>query len=257
MREQGLAGRFRLLRRIGAGGQAEVYLARPSGGGWREPLAALKLARPDHVDGLHDEHAWLARSGPACPGLARLYSRGPGDLGYLTLADQPRRPFLALAYLPGPTLERLLARRRRRGLPPGLAAQIAAQVAAALDHLHRAVGIVHHDVRPANLIVGPGRRPRATLIDLGAAESLAAPRRRHVYGAPGYLAPESLAGAPASPLADVYGLGMTLRAMLGDQAAPTDLAEIIRDATQGDPRRRGAAIPDMTTMINRLAAYLG
>lgn len=241
--------RFSLLRPIGAGGQADVFLARPAGGGGRAPLAALKVARPDHADGLHDEHGWLSHPAAAHPSLTRLYARRPDDLGFIELCGG-RRLCLALSYQPGRSLERILAARRR--LPPALAVSIAGQAAAALDHLHRALRVAHGDVRPANLIVGPGRRPRVTLIDLGAAESLDTPRRRHIYGARGYVAPERLAGAPASGPADVYSLGITLRTMLGNQSAAPDLAALIRDATEGDPMRRAAAIPDMATMIARL-----
>lgn len=245
------AGGFVVLRMLGAGGQAEVYLARPAGRG-RGDLAALKVARPGHAAGIHDEHGWLAGPQAEHPCLARLYARGPADLGYVEVPGAGRAAFLALAYAPGVTMEALLARRRGRGLPAGLAAHIAARAAAALDHLHRRVGVVHHDVRPANLIVGPGRRPQVTLIDLGAAESPAAPRRRWLYGAAGRLPPERLAGAPASPQTDIYGLGLVLRAMLGDQPAPPDLAAIARDATAGDPHERAAEIPDMCALRERL-----
>ncbi|MBX0330378.1 protein kinase [Oscillochloris sp. ZM17-4] len=243
-------GGFVLLRRVGGGGQAEVYLARPAGGGRRAALAAIKVARPGHAAGLHDEHGWLAAA--EHPGIAQLYSRRHSDLGYVESPGAGRTPFLALRYVPGRSLDELLARRRGRGLPADLAAHIATQAASALDHLHQRLGIVHQDVRPANLIIGAGRRPLVTLIDLGAAESLGAPRRRWDYGARGYMAPERLSGAPASPLADVYSLGITLRAMLSEQISPPALAGLIHDATEGDSRRRAAALPDMAAMLERL-----
>lgn len=255
LRRHSRVGGFELLRQIGAGGQAEVYLARPAGGGWRSGRAALKLARPEHSAGLHDEHGWLAGPGGEHPGLPQLFSRrygGPGDLGYVDLPNTDRLPFLALAYLPGQTLERLLARRHGRGLPTRLAIHIALQAAVTLDHLHRRVGIVHHDVRPANLLIGPGRMPQVTLLDLGAAESLCAPRRLRVYGVRSYLPPERLAGAVASPLADVYSLGVTLRAMLGQQVAAPALSDLIGAATEADPQRRARALPDMAALVERL-----
>lgn len=249
-------GGFVLLRRLGVGGQADVYLARPTHGRWRAGLAALKVARPGHAAGLHDEHGWLADPQADHPGLAQLYSRcyagRQANIGFVDVPGAGRAAFLALAYAPGLTLTELLARRRGRGLPTDLVTHIAAQTAAALDHLHCRLGIVHHDVRPANLIIGPGRSPRVTLIDLGAAESLAAPRRRWLYGTADYLPPERLAGAPASPHTDIYSLGLVLRAMLGDQPAPPALAALIHAATVDDPQRRATAIPDMAAMIARL-----
>jgi serine/threonine-protein kinase len=253
------AGGFVLLRKIGTGGQSDVYLARPVQSGRRATMAALKVARRSHIAGLHDEHGWLARPGTDHPNLVQLYSRqsgGPINIGYVEVPGAGRLAFVAMAYVPGVTLDKLLASRRGRGLPAALAAHIAERAASALDHLHRRVGIIHHDVRPANLIIGPGRPPQVTLIDLGAAESPAAPRRRWVYGTGAYLPPERLKGAPASPLTDVYSLGITLRAMLGDQPVPSALAALIRDATAGDPQER-AVIPDMTVMCRRLEICTG
>jgi serine/threonine protein kinase len=249
------AGGFVILRRIGSGGQADVYLACPTHNGRRADLAALKIARPDHAAGLHDEHGWLTGPEADHPSLTRLYSRrrdGPACISYVDMPGQGRSAFLALAYAPGITLELLLARRRGRGLPAELATHIALRTASALSHLHRRVGIIHHDVRPANLIIGPGRPPQVTLIDLGAAESPTAPRRRWVYGTGAYLPPERLAGAEVSPQVDIYSLGLVLRAMLGGQPAPPALASLIRDATADDPHERAAALPDMAAMHGRL-----
>lgn len=241
---------FQPVRRIGHGGQAEVFLGRTRGGGG---LAALKVAHPGHAAGLHDEHGWLALPSTAHPHLPQLYTQrygGRGDLGYLSLPGQPPRPFLALAYLPGQTVAAWLARRRGRGLAPHLACAIAYQAALALDHLHRQVGIVHYDVRPANLLVAPGRHLHVTLLDLGSAESLDAPRRSAIYVAPDALAPESQRGMPASSLVDVYALGVTLRTMLAGQPISRGLASLIAEATADDPRQR---LPDMRAFIEHLA----
>ncbi|NTV62140.1 MAG: serine/threonine protein kinase [Oscillochloris sp.] len=252
------AGRFELMGRLGSGGQAEVFLARPIDAGRQAGRAALKVAHPNHSAGLHDEHGWLASPRADHPGLPQLYSQrygGTGDLGYLEQPGSGWVPFLAMAYLPGQNLEQLLAHRRGRSLPLDLAFQIASQIAAVLEHLHRRLGIVHHDVRPANILIGPGRQPRITLLDLGAAESMAAPRRTWDYGTPGYTAPERAIGAACSPLADIYSLGVTLRVMLGGQPIPPTLADLIHDATEHNPQRRAYAIPDMAALRGRLAGW--
>lgn len=273
-------GPFELLARLGSGGQGEIYLARPwddtlrrgaarhwlrarlavgaidapLAARWR--LAALKLAHPGAAASLHDEHGHLAAPGAAHPHLVALYSRRhPGcttDLGLL--AGRVRRPYLALAYLPGVSLERLLA--HRQPMPERWAITVALQLAAAMVHLHSR-GVVHHDLRPANVIVcsrGPDA-PHATLIDLGAAETPARPRRRAVYGTLGHLPPERTAvrPAPASPLVDVYSLGVLLRRVVQSRASPA-LAALIADATTPEPDHRAARVPDMAALSARLAA---
>lgn len=299
-------GALEVVARLGAGGQGEVYLARPWAEGAarraamglllrvalragaltpglaaRHSLAALKVARSDMVDSLHDEHGHLAAPGAAHPHLVRLYRArfpraGQPDLGLAPpgawsaprpcvarvpagrqpdpqpasrSAGQAPRLYLALAYEAGAPLSLLLA---RCGRPParGWSLAVATQVARALAHLH-ARGVVHHDVRPANIIVRRG--PYAILADLGAAEVAGAPRRRAIYGASGWLAPERVGPrpAPASPLVDIYGVGALLLA-LSAGAAPPALARLIAEATAADPARRAAAIPSAEALLARL-----
>ncbi len=276
-------GALELVAPLGAGGQGEVWLAWPWAEGplrraarrllvatrlragplpqefalrWR--LAALKLARPAMADSLHDEHQYLAATGAAHPHLVGLYrARFPGAAGAdLSLARAGPEPLprlcLRLAYEPGEPLSGLLVRwgSRRPAWPWSVA--VVAQLARALAHLHGR-GVVHHDVRPANVIVRSG--PRAVLIDLGAAERVGGGARAAVYGAPAWLAPERLGAtpAPASPLVDVYGAGALLGALTEGAPAPTGLTRLIEEATTPDPARRAAAIPTMAALLERLA----
>lgn len=276
-------GAFEVVARLGAGGQGEVYLARPwdkraahravtglwlrsrvSAGAltasqarrWR--LGALKVAHSAMADSLLDEHGHLAAPGARHPHLACLYGarfpemRAQSDLGLARARGWPAtRLYLGLAFEAGTPLSLLL--RRRGGRPPDLrwAVVLTKQVAQALAHLHRR-GVVHHDVRPANVIVRPG--PRAVLIDLGAAETPGAPRRRAVYGAEGWLPPERCgpSPAPASPLLDIYGVGMLLRALTARLALPRALSELIEDAVAADPEHRRRAFPTMDALVVRL-----
>lgn len=276
-------GELEVLALIGSGGQGEVYLARPwepraarrrASGLWlraslragaltpgaasRWRLGALKVARPEMAASLHDEHGHLAAPDACHLHLVRLYRRCfPGaaqhDLGLARVGDQgAARPYLSLAYEPGVALSRSLARRGARGPAVGWSVAVAAQAAQALAHLHGR-GVVHHDVRPANLVVRPG--PHAVLLDLGAAETPGEPRRRAVYGVPDWLPPERLGEppAPASPLVDIYGVGALLRALTAGGPAPARLARLIDEATAPDPARRGAAFPTMGALIEALA----
>lgn len=274
-------GGFELLARLGAGGQGEVFLARPwaaATGGQRAMglllrgllasgrldvaarrcrLAAVKLAAGQSVDSLHDEHQHLSAQAGENGHLVSLYSRRFGgdvrDLGHCVVGESGATwTYLALAYEPGLPLDRVLASRRA---PPPLkwSLTLALQVAGALEQLHLG-GIVHHDVRPANLIVRGGARPHGVLIDLGAAETPAAPRRRAVYGAPRHLPPERLAATPepASYLVDVFGLGMLLDRLTAGGAGAAPVADLIAQATAADPAKRRAAFPSIAALRERL-----
>lgn len=276
-------GPFELIGRIGHGGQGEVWLARPHGGRavrwhatrawlwawWRAGLidlalacrlrlAALKLAWPGMEASLHDEHGHLASPGAGHPHLTSLFGQRYGsagcDLGITAPgAGAARRLYLALAYEPGVTLERVLRHRGVLALPRAMA--VLQQVADALGHLHRR-GIVHHDVRAANIVLRAGytEPPHAVLIDLGAAEVPLAPRRWAIYGAEGHMPPERVAPCPAppTPAVDIYGMGMLLRALTARALVSPELARLIADATMPDPADRLAALPDMAALQARL-----
>ncbi|NCC37041.1 MAG: hypothetical protein EOM24_34295, partial [Chloroflexia bacterium] len=96
--------------------------------------------------------------------------------------------------------------------------------------------------------------PYVRLIDLGAAERIAAPRRYAVYGTPGYLAPERLGSdpAPASPLVDVYGLGKLLATLTAHTYPLPALRTLIEQAIAVDSVQRGRCIPHMTCFQERL-----
>lgn len=282
-------GGFEPLWSLGSGGQGTVYLARPwqasatrrrqvrlwlrachatgvlgqaQARRWR--LAALKLAHSGQGDSLHDEHAHLAALGMAHPHLALLYTRrfaatAPrSDLGFAIVPGEAGwRPYLVLAYEAGENLADLLTR-RRAPLMLNWSLTVAVQVAQALVHLHGR-GIVHHDVRPANVLLRATRKgqpPDCVLLDLGAAETPARPRRRAIYGVDGWLAPERIGSnpAPANPLVDIFGLGALLRELTAGKALSPALGALIQDAMAPDPSQRGAHVPNMQAMLVRLQA---
>jgi serine/threonine protein kinase len=115
------------------------------------------------------------------------------------------RPYLAMAYVSGPSLE---ARLEREGLLPlEDVTRIASEVGTALDTLHRA-GIVHRDVKPSNVLFG--EEGSALLTDFGLAKGRAytlLTRPGQAMGTLDYMAPELIRGRPASPAADIYSLG--------------------------------------------------
>ncbi|MEJ0014956.1 MAG: serine/threonine-protein kinase [Acetobacteraceae bacterium] len=193
--------RYRLGAVIGVGGTAEVREA------WRVDApdalpVAVKLARPEHA-GRRDVREDLRREADLLatlehPGIVRaLPPAGDDDLaaGYN----------LAMELLPGGSLQRLLGAR----VALCDAAGLLGDVADALGWLHRR-GIVHADVKPANLLRDAGGRVK--LIDFEAAATPDAPRRRRIVTA--YAAPDLALGLAPDPRDDVFSLGVVLYQML-------------------------------------------
>ena len=183
---------------LGGGERYEAYLA------WNEAMLAptvLKVLRPDRVD---DEHALRALSSEADV-LREL--EHPSFMRIFGCALTGPRPFVELEFLDGPRLSTLV---RRHGiLLPEQLFPLARQLSSALHYLHGRQ-ILHLDVKPRNIVMGPVPR----LIDLSIARRFGeVPRIRGAIGTDAYMAPEQadpdLFGA-IGPATDVWGLGVTL-----------------------------------------------
>lgn len=240
-------GAYVILRKLGVGGQAAGYLA--LGPGMRRVV--IKVAHSASAAALHDEHAWLQRPAARHPHLMQAAPYAGADtLGIMLGPGGRRTTWIALAYTPG----RSLTTWRRLRLDQAL--HVALQTAAALDHLHRSVGVIHQDVTPANLIVRLrwNGTLHTTLIDLGAADEPALPRRRPCYGTGPYLAPERMhqPPPPPDPQSDIFALGVVLRALVAEQSIPASLSDLISAMTHPEVAERRAALPDMAAVIQRL-----
>jgi tetratricopeptide (TPR) repeat protein/tRNA A-37 threonylcarbamoyl transferase component Bud32 len=205
----GRIGEYRLLKRVGAGGMATVYLAERS----RPELTqrvALKLMR----SGLYDpalqalfrrEQQILARLEHA--GIARLIDAG------ITDADVP---YLVMEFVDGLPID---AYCREHGLGVEQRLGLFLQVCDAVAYAHRHL-LVHRDLKPANILVAPGGVVR--LLDFGIAKLLeegdAATRTMAPRATPAYAAPEQVSDSgPASTATDVYALGVILCELLAGQ----------------------------------------
>jgi Protein kinase domain len=190
-------GPYRLIGRLGTGGMGQVYLARSPGG----RLVAVKVIRPE-----------LAADGGFRSRFAREVSAARSVSGMFTApvvdADPDGRPpWLATAYVPGPTLADAVT--ERGPLPPAVVVTLAAGLAEALVAIH-AAGLVHRDLKPSNVLLA-GDGPR--VIDFGisrAADASALTLTGTIMGSPGYLSPEQADGRPVGPPGDVFSLGAVL-----------------------------------------------
>jgi serine/threonine protein kinase len=206
-------GDYLLLDRLGAGGMGEVFQARDR---QLDRLAAVKVVRPDYLSGdALGRFAQEARSAArlAHPNVVTVYGAdvsGP-------------RPFLAMEFVAGETLSRLV----RTGGPllVPVALEVVHQVALGLQHAHEA-GVVHRDVKPGNLIRAP--KPDGAVVkvlDFGLAALRRPPHETDTaspltqtgaaFGTPDYMAPEQFQDSGrADHRSDVYALGCTLYFLL-------------------------------------------
>ena len=187
-------GPFRVRSRLGSGGMGDVYL----GTGRRGQQVAIKLIRGAQLD----DDEFRARFRREVRAAAKVRNRFIANL--IDADPDAELPWLATEYVAGPTLSQALAARGPLSRDDVL--DLVLGVAEALRGIHRA-GLVHRDVKPANVILGPDG-PR--LIDLGVVASLDATRLTltgQPVGTPMYMAPEQAAGSRATSAADVWALG--------------------------------------------------
>lgn len=227
MREQDMIGGYRLLKRLGAGGAATVWLACDEAG----ERVALKILHPALAadEGYRERLLREARTVNSI--------RGGGVAHILDIEIDATQPFVVSEYIPGPTLSELLA---RGALNIGGVAAIGGALAQTLEDVH-ARRIIHRDVKASNVICSP-RGP--VLIDFGIAMGQDEARLTQtglVSGTAGYTAPELLRGGRASAATDWWGWTATLlTALTGRPPYGEGATEGILDRVlKGEPDTRG------------------
>ena len=221
-------GDYRLMSPLG-GGMSEVWLA------WDEAHrreVALKLLRtpgtPDSTRARFAREVELVRSLRA-PQVARIYDFGVTDDGFA---------YIAFEYLRGMDLDAMVT--AFGPMPPERAVHLFAQACRGLAVAHR-VGVVHRDVKPANLHCSDRKNEEDELhiLDFGVARTIDQPGVTldgTVVGTPAYMAPESFDGAPVSAAGDVYALGAACYyALTGSAPFDGDNASDLRRAHQHAP----------------------
>ncbi|MER7763965.1 protein kinase [Streptomyces sp. NPDC097619] len=225
-------GGYRLLARLGEGGMGEVFLARTRSG---RPLA-LKTVHRD----LAEEPDFAERFAREIRTSDRV--RSPWTVSVVDYSPPGAAPqWLATEYVAAPSLGEWV--RRHGPLPADALRSLARELAAALGAVHEA-GVVHRDLKPGNVLLGP---ERPYLIDFGIARAAHDPRRTRtgaVVGTPGFLAPEQATGVHVAAPADVFSLAAVLvHAATGhgpfDGAGETGLPQLLYRIVHDEPRTEG------------------
>jgi eukaryotic-like serine/threonine-protein kinase len=261
--------RYVIKRKLGSGGMADVYLAEDQELGRR---VALKLLDERHASDEQFVERFRREAQSAAglnhPNIVSIFDRGRAEGTY----------YIAMEYLDGRTLKELLVRNGPTPIP--IAIDYARQILGALSFAHRN-GIIHRDIKPHNIIVGPDGRLKVT--DFGIARSGASQMTEagSIVGTAQYLSPEQARGAPVDPRSDLYSLGIMLYEMLtgkvpftGDtpveiamkhlsqvpeppsklrSEVPHDLDAVVMRALAKDPEQRYGSAEEMDADLARVA----
>ena len=221
--ERMIADRYRLEGLLGRGGSAEVWRCRDEA---LDRLVALKLVTAsggEDAGRVGDEARLLARL--SHPGLVPVYDAGTDDAG---------RPWVVMELVEGETLAEAI---RRGAMPPERVADVGARLADALAYVHDQ-GLVHRDVKPANVLLGGDGRVRLT--DFGIARLVDAAKVTATgltVGTASYLSPEQVTGSPVGPATDVYALGLVLlECLTGEREYPGSAVEVALARLSRAPR---------------------
>jgi serine/threonine-protein kinase len=233
-------GKYRLLKRLGIGGMAEVYLAETIGtAGFQKRLVVKRVlpelqANPSFIEMFLDEARLAAQL--THPNIAQTFDLGEADGSY----------FIAMEHVPGVTLRTLFKRLDEQGaeFPVGAALRVMAQLLEALDYAHgladdggRPLKIVHRDVTPANVMVTP--QGGVKLLDFGIARAVTRQHRTQVgytKGKFGFMAPEQVKGEEVDGRADLFAAGTVFYILLTGYAPfalKADSREDLRDMVEG------------------------
>ncbi len=247
VRQGTVIGRYRIVRELGRGGMAVVYLAERADGQFEQQVA-LKLLQRSSVDQVviqrfDRERQILAQAHH--PNIAQLLDGG---------VDPDSRPFFVMEYVEGLPIDRYCDRER---LPIADRLGLFLQVAKAVDYAHRNL-VVHRDIKPSNILVRRDPRSReghAKLLDFGIAKLLdrapdAAPLTRSdaQLMTPLYASPEQIRGDPVTTASDVYQLGLLLYMLLTGRwpyrLGANHAGEVVRAICHDQPTRPSTAVED-------------
>jgi eukaryotic-like serine/threonine-protein kinase len=195
-------GRYRIVRKLGAGGMANVYLAEDEVLGRR---VAIKILNDRHAgdDQFVERFRREAKNAASLshPNIVSIYDRGEAEGTY----------YIAMEYLDGRSLKELIV--ARGPAPVHLAIDYARQILAAIRFAHRH-GIVHRDIKPHNVLVDAEGRLKVTDFGIARAGVSQMTEAGSIIGTAQYLSPEQAKGAPVDQTSDLYSVGVVLYELL-------------------------------------------
>ena len=201
-------GAWRTLRRIGAGGMGEVWLAARADGAFEQQVAIKRLLYPTTELVRRFQHERRVLAGLQHPHIARLFDAGLGEDG---------APYFVMEYVEGELLTSYCA---LHGLDPAARIELFLQVCDAVQHAHRSL-VVHRDLKPSNVLVTVDGV--AKLLDFGIAKVIDATADGDATATlvqrmtPDYAAPEQIRGETVTTATDVYALGVLLHELLAGE----------------------------------------
>jgi serine/threonine-protein kinase len=241
-------GRYRIVRKLGTGGMANVYLAEDEVLGRR---VAIKILNDRHAgdDQFVERFRREAKNAASLshPNIVSIYDRGEAEGTY----------YIAMEYLDGRSLKELIV--ARGPAPIHIAVDYARQILAAIRFAHRH-GIVHRDIKPHNVLVDGEGRLKVTDFGIARAGASQMTEAGSIIGTAQYLSPEQARGAPVDQTSDLYSVGVVLYELLtgvvpfsGD--TPVEIAMKHLSTVPEPPSAKRAEIPhDLDMVVMRALA---
>jgi serine/threonine-protein kinase len=246
-------GRYQVIEFLAAGGMGTIFR------GWDPKLrraVALKTVRLGD-DSLADQRSRLIASlmHEAVAGARVLH---PNVVAVYDVEDAPEGAFIAMEFVDGVNLERLLWQRHR--LSPAQVIPLGAGIARGLAAAHE-LGIVHSDVKPSNVLLGRDGAIKVTDFGIAGLIAAVAAQPGAVFGTPGFVPPESLMGSGYGPPGDLFALGAVLyECLTGTRPfVGKDVTEVMRATLSREippiERRAPEAPPELAALVMRLLSH--
>jgi hypothetical protein len=242
-----LAERYELGERLGRGGMGTVWRAKDL---MLDREVAVKELTVDH---LPEEDLAILQSRMKQEARAAARIKHAGVITIHDVLEQDGRPWIVMELIDGRSLADVIS--QDGPLAPRTAAEVGAQVLAALHRGHQ-LGVLHRDVKPANVLLERGTG-RAVLLDFGIAKfegSSELTRPGDLVGSPDYLAPERASGGKFGPASDLWGLGATLYAAVEGQSPfrrdnPISTLAAVVDEPLPAPVKAGSLGPVLAALL--------